>query len=119
MGSEGIGGFGLWPEACVGLALPLGTGLGLQSWDSLLCCESSMVCTWLVNTCMLYFWKFFSLFLPGDYLACAYHPSFFPLWVMSINSGRHNSSPKFLNTGCEKKKTKKNHKKGEGERRCK
>lgn len=33
--------------------------------------------------------------------------SFLPLWVVSLNSDRHNSGPKFLNAGCEKKENKK------------
>lgn len=65
------------------------------------------MCTWLVNTCMLYFGKFLSLFFPGDYLAFAYPPSFPPLWAVLLNSDRHNTGPRFLNTGCEKKGNKK------------
>lgn len=76
-GSGALGfGASLWPEACVELAWlwvqVCAPSLGIPCF----CWARSVVCTWLVNTCMPYFGKFLSLFLPGDYLACVYPPSF-------------------------------------------
>lgn len=83
MGWEGFGGFSLWCHVpAFGQKPVLGwpclwakvcaLGLGIPCF----CWERSVVCTWLVNTCMPYFGKVLSLFLPEDHLVCAYPPSF-------------------------------------------
>lgn len=97
----------LWAQVCA-------FGLGIACF----CWERRVVCTWVVDTCMLHSGKFlFSCSSRGLLSLCM--SSFLPLWILYLNSDRHNSGPKFLNTGCEKRKQKRTTKKGEGERRCK
>lgn len=97
----------LWAQVCA-----LGVGIPCFCW------ERRVVYTWVVNICMLYFGKFLFT-ISSRVLLSMCVSSFLPLWVLSLYSDRRNSGPKFLNTGCEKRKQKRTTKKEEGERRCK
>lgn len=95
----------LWAQVCA-------FGLGIACF----CWERRVVCTWVVDTCMLYSGKFlFTCSSRGLLSLCV--SSFLPLWILYLNSDRHNSGPKFLNTGCEKRKQKRTTKKRGGRKK--
>lgn len=86
-----------WAGPGFGQVFALGLGSPCFCW------EKRAVCTQLFNTCTPYFGEFLLGFVLGGSLECACPPSF-PYGSCHLLMGM--SGPKFVNTGCVKRKEK-------------